>query len=116
MMETMREQQVEFANKIWENELSHKTDLRFSSPKFDVYLCVDGASFPPLESGLEATLNHPLITSSLVASSSPSTFRDNTTLTMTFPNPPFPLAQLTEFDIGETFGVSARVDKDDTCY
>ena len=37
-------------------------------------------------------------------------------LTMTFPNQPFPLAQSIEFEVGQTFGISASVDKDGTCY
>ena len=37
-------------------------------------------------------------------------------LAMILPDPPFPLAHLTEFKVGETFGVSAHVDEDDTCY
>jgi len=78
MKETMNKQQVEFANKMREYDLLHETDLRFSSPKLDVCLCVDGASFSPLESGLEAVLDPPLTTASLVAPSSPSTLRDNT--------------------------------------
>ena len=54
MIETMNKQQVESENKMQEFDLSHETDLRFSSPKFDVCLCDDGASFTPLESKLEA--------------------------------------------------------------
>ena len=56
MIETMKKQQAEFENKMREFDLSHKTDLKFSSPKHDVCLCDDGASFTPL-SGLEAVLN-----------------------------------------------------------
>jgi len=37
-------------------------------------------------------------------------------LTMTFPDPPFPLAQSTEYKVDETLGVSASVGEDDTCY
>jgi len=35
MIETMNEQQFEFANKMREYHLSYETDLRFSSPKLD---------------------------------------------------------------------------------
>ena len=35
--------------------------------------------------------------------------------TMTFPDPPFPLAQLMEFEISETVGVGASVDEDVIC-
>jgi len=36
---------------------------------------------------------------------------------MTFPDPPFPSAQSTKLEVGETFGVSnSSVDEDDTCY
>ena len=34
----------------------------FSSPKLDVKLCDDGASFHPLESGLEEVIDPPLTT------------------------------------------------------
>jgi len=91
MIETMNKQQANFVNKLRECDLSHDTDLTFSSPKLDVCLCDDGASFPPLESGLEAVLDPPLTAPSLVAPSSTSTSRDNTMLIMTFPDPSFPL-------------------------
>jgi len=116
MIETMNKQQTEFANRMREYDLSHETDLRFSSPKLDVYLCDDGASFSPLESGLEAVLDPPLTTLSLLFSPSPSTFRDNTTFNMTLSDPPLPLAQSTEFEMGETFIINANVDEDDVCY
>jgi len=112
----MNEQQVEFANTRWKYDLSHETNLRFNSPKFDVYLYADGSSFPPLESELDEVLNPLLTTPSVVTASSPSTLRDNTVFTMTFPDPPFPLAQLTEFEVGDTLGISASVDVDDTCF
>ena len=88
----MNEQQVEFATKIWEYELSHETDFRFDSPRLDIYLCDDGASFLPLESGPEVVLHRSLTTPFMVATSSPSTLKDNTVRIMTFP-----LAYLTEF-------------------
>jgi len=69
MIETMNEQQVKFTNKMREYDLSHETDLRFSSPRLDVYLCNDGASYPPLESGLEAEFDPLLTTPFLIASS-----------------------------------------------
>ena len=69
-----------------EYELSHEIHRRFSSPKLDVYLCDDGASFPSLEFKLEVVLDHRLTIPSLVAPSSPSTLKDNTTFIMTFPN------------------------------
>jgi len=90
MIETMK--QVEFTNKMREYDLSHETDLRFTSLELDVCLCDNGASFPPLESGLEVVFDPLLTNSSLVAPSSPSIFRDNTTFIMTFLDPPFPLA------------------------
>ena len=34
---------------------------------------------------------------------------------MTFLETPSPLTQLTEFEVGETFGIIASVDEDDTC-
>ena len=86
-----------------EFDLSCKTNLRFSSPKLNVCLCDDGVSFPPLESGLEAVLDPSLPTLSLAAPSSPCTLRDNTTFNMRLPDSPFPLAQSTEFEVGETF-------------
>jgi len=35
---------------------------------------------------------------------------------MTLPDPPLPLAQLTDFEVGETFSVKTSVDEGDTCY
>ena len=49
MIEVVNKQQIEFANKMREYDPLHETDLRFSSPKVDVNLCDDGASFSPLE-------------------------------------------------------------------
>ena len=46
MIETMNEEQIERANKMREYDLSPETDLRFSSPRFDVNMCDDGASSP----------------------------------------------------------------------
>ena len=34
---------------------------------------------------------------------------------MTFLDTPSPFAKLTEFEVGETFGISTSVDEDDTC-
>ena len=101
MIETMNKQQAEFANRMREYTLSHETDLRFSSPKLDVCLRNDGASFSPLEYGLEVVLDPPLTTPFFVAPPSPSTFRDNTMFIMTFPHPPFPWTQSTESEVGE---------------
>ena len=115
MIETMNKQQVEFAefvNAQREYDLSPETDLSSSAPRLDVNLCDDGASFPPLESGLEDVLDPPLTTSPLVAPSLPSTLKDNT---MTYLDPPFPLAQSTEFEVGEIFCVDASIDGDDLC-
>ena len=67
--------------------MSHKSDLRYSSPKLDVYLC-DGGSFPPPESGLEAVLDLTPTTPSFVAPSSPSSLGDNIMLTMSFSEAP----------------------------
>jgi len=116
MIETIDKQRVELEIKMREFNLSHETDLRFRSPKLDVCLCDDGVSFPPLESGLEAILDPSLVTLSLVAPSSPYSLRDNTTFNMLLPDPPLPLAQSTEFEVGETFTVNASVDEDDACY
>ena len=71
MIQTMDKQRVEFEIKTREFDLSHETDLRFSSPKLDVCLCDDGASFPPLESGLDAIFDPSLVSLPLVAPSSP---------------------------------------------
>ena len=35
---------------------------------------------------------------------------------MTLSDPPLPLTQLTEFEVGETFSVNASVDENDICY
>jgi len=109
MIEIMNEQQVTFVNKMQEYNLSHEIDLKFCPPKLDFYLRDDGASVPPLESGLEAVCDPFLTTPSLVVPSSPSTLRANTVFIMTFPNPPFPLAQSMEYEVGETLGVSTGV-------
>ena len=90
IIEAMNKQQVEFINKIQENDLSPETDLTFSSPRLDAYLCNDGVSHPLLESRLEEEFSPPLITASLVVSSSPSSPRHNTTFNMTLSNPPLP--------------------------
>ena len=74
------------------------------------------ASFPPLEFRLEVVLDSPLTTPCLVTPSAHSTLRDNPALVMTFLNPPFPVAQLMEFQVGETLGISASVVMNDTCY
>ena len=50
-------------------------------------------------------LDPPLPNLPLVAPSLPSTLRDNT---MTYPDPPLPLAQSTKFEVDETFSVDAR--------
>jgi len=92
MIETMNEQQIEFANKIREYDLSHETDLRFSSHRLDVNMCDDGASFHPLECGLEEILDPSLITLLTIAPSFPITLGDNTMFIMTFLNTPSPLA------------------------
>jgi len=101
---------------MWECDLSHETDLKFSSARLDIYLCDDGTSFPPPEFELEATFDPLMLTPSFVAPSSPSAIMDNTMLTMSFFDPPFPLAQTTELEVGETSGSSANVDKHDTFY
>jgi len=116
MTETMNEQQVKFANKMREYNLSYETDFRFSSRILDVYLCDDGASSPPLEFGLEVVCDPHLTTPSLVAPSTPSTLGNNTMFIMTLPNPHFPLTQSTEFEVGETFSINVSFDDDDTYY
>ena len=61
MIETINKQQIEFANKMWEYDLSPKTDLSSSAPRLDVNLCDDGASFPTLEFELREVICPPLI-------------------------------------------------------
>jgi len=116
MIATIEKQRVELEIKMREFNLSCKTNFRFSPPKLDVCLCDDGVSFPPLESGPEAALDPSLSTLSLAAPSSPCTLRDNTMFNMRLPDSPFPLAQSTEFEVGESFTVNASVDEDDACY
>jgi len=116
MIEIINKQQAEFENRMREFDLSHETNLRFSSRRLDVCLCDDGVSFTPLESGLEAILDPFLTTPSLVASSSPSTLRDNTIFNMTLPDQPLPLALSTDFKVGEIFSVNASVDEDNIYY
>ena len=79
MIETMNEKQIEFANKM-RDTLSPETDLNSSSPRLDVNLCDDSASFPPLEFELEEVLDPPLTTLLTVAPSFPTNLRDNTVL------------------------------------
>ena len=55
-----------------ENDLSPETDLSPSARRLDVNLCDDGASFPPLEYGLEDVLDPPLTTLLTVAPSFPN--------------------------------------------
>jgi len=117
MIETMNKQQVEFAefvNELWEYDLSPETDLSSSASRLDVNLCDDGGSFPPLDSGLEGVLDPPLTTLLTVAPSFPNTLWGSTAFIMTFPDTPSPFVQSTEFEVGETLGVSASVDEDDT--
>ena len=92
MIETVNEQQIVFANKIREYDLSPETDLSSGSSILEVNLCDDGASCLTLESGLEEVLDPPLTALPLVSPSLTSTLRDNTPLYTTYPNPPFPLA------------------------
>ena len=95
-------------------DLLHEIGLRVSSPRLHVNLCDDGVSFPPLEFGLGEVIDPPLTTLPIVAPPSPSPFRNNTALIMTFLDTPSPLAQSTRFEVSETFGVSASVDEDGT--
>ena len=41
----MNEQQIKFVNEMQEYNLSHETNIRFSSPRPNVNLCDDGVSF-----------------------------------------------------------------------
>jgi len=50
-----------------------------------------------------------------VTPSFPNTITDNTAFIMAFIDTLSPLAQSTAFEVGETFGISASVDDDDTC-
>jgi len=113
MIDTMNEQQMELVNKMWEQDLSYEADLKSSSPTLNVNLYDDGVSFPHLESELKEVLNPP--TSLLIiAPSSPSTFRNDTAFMMTFSDTSSPVAKLMEFEVGDTFGISAKADEDDT--
>jgi len=85
MTETVNEQQIEFANYMQEYYLSHETNLKFSSPNFDVNSCDDDASFLTLESELEEAVDPPLTTLPLIAPSLPSALMDNTTFIIMFP-------------------------------
>ena len=76
----------------------------------------DSVSFPPLESRLVAVLDPPMTTSSLLAPLSPSTFGNNATLIMTFPDPPFSLTQSMEYEEGEPLSITASAGEDGTCY
>ena len=63
---------------------------QFSSPRIDVNLCDNVASFPLPEFKLGKVLDPPLTALSLVTPSSPSTLKENTEFIMTFSDPPFP--------------------------
>jgi len=115
MIKTMNDQQVKFANCMRKYDLSHMTDLRVNFSKLDVNLCDDSVSSLTLESRLEEVHDPPLTTLSLVTPSLPSTLRDNTPLYTTYLDPPFPLAQLTEFEGAATCCVDASVNEDDMC-
>jgi len=58
----------------------------------------------------------PLTTLPFVALSLSSTLRDHTPFLMTFPDPPFPLAQSMETEVRGIFCVDASVDEDDIRY
>ena len=98
-----------------EYDLSYETNLRFSSSILGVNLCDNGAFFFSLDFGPQEVLDPSLATIPFVAPSSPSTLRNNVTFIMTFSDPPIPLAHSTECEIGEIFGMTTNVDKDDTC-
>jgi len=70
MIETIDEQHIKIVNSMREYDLSRETDFRFSSPRLDVNFCDDGASFPPLESGLKEVLDPLSTTLPFVAPSS----------------------------------------------
>jgi len=55
---------------MWEYDLSHETNLRFSSTRLDVDFYDDGVSSFTLEYGLEEVLDLPCTTLSFVAPSS----------------------------------------------
>jgi len=95
MIETMNEKQIEFANKM-RDTLSPETDLNSSSPRLDVNLCDDSASFPPLEFELEEVLDPPLTTLLTVAPSFPCNLRDNTAFIMTLFDKPSPFSSVDE--------------------
>ena len=82
-LEIMNEQQIEFANKTREYDLSHKIDVRFSSPRLNVNLCDDAMSFPPLEFGLREVLDPPWLLYPLLFH--PYIIRLGTTLLLTWP-------------------------------
>ena len=109
----MNDQQIEFANYMWDYYLSHETDFRFSSPKLDVNLFDDDASFLTLESRLHKVLDPPLTTFFLVVPSVPSHLRDSTMFIMTFLHPHFPLAEPMKFEVAGPFGIDTSVDEDE---
>jgi len=78
MIETMNEEQIEFANKMREYDLSHKTDLAFSSLRLGVNLCDDSASFLTIKSEVQEVPDASLTTLPIVASSLSNTLKDNT--------------------------------------
>ena len=69
MIETINGQHIAIANRMWEYDLSHETDLRFSSTRLAVDFCDDDVSSLLLESRLEEVFDPPPTTLSFVASS-----------------------------------------------
>jgi len=84
-----------------EYDLSHKTNLRVSSPKLDVNFCDDGTSFLTVEPKLEKVLDPPLTTLPHIALYL-ATLGTTLHFSRPFPNPPLPLAQSMEFEVGWT--------------
>jgi len=123
LMETIKEQQDNFVSKIREFSLLHETDPSLPIPRLESDLPDDYASSCPLESNvvdnvplpdLEDMFDSPLPYAPLVAPSPSSTPLVTSTSDSTLLDYPFPLAQCTGFEVGETSGGDVRTLEDDS--
>jgi len=117
LMETIKEQQDQFVSELREFSLLHEIDPSLPIPKLESNLHDDYASSVPLESSivdnapltdLEEVFDPPLIYSPLVAPSSSSTPIITSSSDSTLLDSPFPLAQCTGLEVGETYGGDVR--------
>ena len=117
LMKTIKEQQDQFVSKMREFSLLQEIDPSLPIPRLESNLHDDYASSLPLESNIVddppstdlEVFDPPLTYSSLVASSSSSTPIVTSTSDLTLLDSPFPLAQSTGLEMGETSKGDVRV-------